>query len=220
MGDRMKKILFILLLSSGLSYGEQKATNKAVLLSILLPGLGEQYLGDTKGAIREYLTEGAIWTTYFTAKWYAGNQAHNYDLYSKMNARTFPEYQVENGMRGTYYDAMEWYESIEVYNTMIREEARATYPDSLADARAERLKYIEENSISDTLSWKWTDMNKWDEFRQLRKTERDIIQKAGYCVGIALANRLVSALMVAYKVPKNYGLDIEQNGIQLNYMFK
>ncbi|MDD2890461.1 MAG: hypothetical protein PHE49_07460 [bacterium] len=217
----MKKILFIiLLLNSGLSYGEPKATNKGILLSILLPGLGEQYFGDTKGAIRGYLTEGVIWTTYFTAKWYAGNLAHNYDLYSKMNTRQFPEYQVQSDMKSTYYDAMEWYESIEVYNTMIREEARSYYPDTLSNAREEQLKYIKENSISDSLSWKWTDMNKWDEFRQLRKTERDIIQKAGYCIGIALANRLVSALMVAYKVPQNYGLNIESNGIQLNYMFK
>jgi hypothetical protein len=220
MGDRMKKILFILLLSSSLSYGEPKTTNKGILLSILLPGLGEQYLGDNKGAIREYLIEGAIWTTYFTAHWYAGNLAHNYDIYSKMNTRTSPECQVSNEIKNTYYDAMEWYESREVYNTMIREEARAYYPDTSKNARAEQLKYVAENSISDSLNWNWTDVNKWDEFRGLRKTERDIIQKAGYCVGIALANRLVSALMVAYKVPKSYGLNIESNGIQLNYNFK
>lgn len=216
----MKKILFILLLSSGLCYGEQKSAIKAMFLSAVLPGLGEQYLGDTKGAIRGYLAEGAIWTTYFTAHWYTGTIAHNYGLYSIMNAGAASSQMVATNKLKTYYDAIEWFQNIDAYNTMISEQARDNYPDTSAVARAQQLEYIKENTFSDSLSWSWTDLGKWDVFRGLRKSERSIINKAGYCVGIALANRLVSVLLVAYKAPKNYGIDIYKNGIELNYMFK
>lgn len=220
-GGKMKKVFLFLFLSSVLFgdeasdkvSGANKTTNKGILLSILLPGLGEQYLGETKGAIRGYIAEGVIWATYFGAHWYAGGIADNYTLHSKLNAGALPE-NIDKTEREKYYDAVEWYESLESYNTAIRDEAYARY-----EKPAEQLEYIKDNTFGDSVKWVWSDTTKWEEYRNLRKSRRDILHKSTYCLGAAVLNRVISVLMVNYRIPKNYGINIEPNGIKLSYSF-
>lgn len=211
----MKKLVILLLMSSTL-FGQDsgieetgKTTNKGILLSILLPGLGEQYFNEPKGALRGYIVEGAIWATYFGARWYADGVRDDYILHSTLNSGALPDREEK------YYEAVEWYESIDVYNTAIREEAYARYEDP-----EDILQYINENIFPENARWVWSDTVKWEEYRKLRKSQRDILHKSSYCLGAAVLNRIISVLMVTYRIPKNYGIMVEPNGIRLSYSFE
>ena len=182
---------------------EPKSHKKAIALSLLLPGLGEQYMGDKFGAIRAYVIEGSIWATLFGFRWYAGLVTKNYILYAHANSGAKP------GESEAYYDAVEWYEDLEAYRRYIREEARYLYPDNLEGQH----QYFDEHNLSDNLTWSWEDESEWGKYRSLRKEKREILQRATYCIGAALLNRVISAVIAIHEPPR-YGLLIEPNGFK------
>ncbi|MCK4353207.1 hypothetical protein KAW65_07365 [candidate division WOR-3 bacterium] len=195
---------------------EPKSHKKAIALSLLVPGLGEQYMGNKKDAIRAYLIEGSIWFTYFGFRWYAGVLKNDYMLYAHANSG------AKMGEGGDYYDTVEWYESLDDYNEYIRQEAREIYPKDKypEDARERQLKYIEENSMPESLKWDWSISNgKWKGYRNLRKEKREVLQRASYCVGAAILNRLISAIIASHEPPR-YGLIIKPNGFKVFFTLK
>lgn len=189
---------------------EPKSHKKALALSLLLPGLGEQYVGSKSDAIRAYAIEIGIWSTFFGLRWYAGVIAKDCILYACANA------EAKSNQNNEYYETVEWYENLEAYNISVREEARSRYPDS----REEQLKYIEEYSLPDSVRWEWQDTNKWNEYRSLRSNSRAILQNTSYCVGAAIVNRIVSAIIATHLPTSGLGLEIEPNGVKIRVAFK
>ncbi|MDI6840729.1 MAG: hypothetical protein QMD71_07785 [bacterium] len=187
-----------------------KSHKKALALSLLLPGLGEQYIGDKSGAVRAYAIEASIWATFFGFRWYAGLITKNYILYGYANSG------AKTGKDEDYYNAVEWYENLEAYNTYIREEARYLYPEEKypEDARERQLKYIEEHSLPDSLKWEWDNQSKWNKYRSLRREKREVLQRATYCIGVAILNRVISGVIAAHTSPR-YGLLIEPYGVKV-----
>lgn len=187
---------------------EPKSTRKAMALSALLPGLGEHYMGYKSDAIRAYVIEGAIWLTYLGMRWYAGVLTNDYILYAHVHSG------AKTGSDELYYDAVEWYNDLDAYNEYIRQEARELYPDDTES----RLRYIEENKLSEDLRWSWDNDSKWSKYRNLRKEKREVLQRVSYCIGAAILNRVISAV-IASRVSPRYGLLIEPNGIKLAVTF-
>ncbi len=165
---------------------KKKDKRKAMGLSLVLPGLGETYMGHKNKALRAYITEGSIWLAYAGFKVFAGILKDNYLLYASGNAGA-----SMNGQEN-YYDAVEWYESIEDYNDDVREEARYYYPDDMDGFK----KYYEENKMPDSLSWQWESTSAMDKYRNLRKGKRIVLQNASYCIGGAILNRLISTVII------------------------
>ncbi|MCK4307023.1 hypothetical protein KAW50_02220 [candidate division WOR-3 bacterium] len=188
---------------------EHKSQKKTIALSLLLPGLGEQYMGHKKSAIRAYAIEATIWSAFFGARWYAGVLKDDYILHAHSNSGALI------GKEEDYYDAVEWYPNLEAYNLSIREDARAMYSEIEA-----KEKYIEEHSLSDTVAWKWADEQKWDEYRELRKKKRSVLQNASYCVGVAILNRVASAIIATHLPESGFGLQIEPNGIKIRFALR
>jgi hypothetical protein len=189
---------------------EAKSRKRALFLSLLLPGLGEHYMDSKKDAIRAYIIETGIWSYFFGARWYVGVLAKDCILYAQANAG------AKKGLNEDYYDAVEKYKNLEAYNTAVREEARRLYPKN----REEQLKYIEENSFPDSLRWEWKDEKELDKYRELRSKKRRILHRTSYCIGIAVLNRIVSAIIATHLPKSKYSLRIEPNGIYLSYSLK
>ncbi|MBI4721923.1 MAG: hypothetical protein HY769_02815 [Candidatus Stahlbacteria bacterium] len=215
--------IFIMLALGSVSYGEgvkiqlppnivlePKSHKKAIALSLLLPGLGEQYMGSKSDALRAYTIETGIWSTFFGLRWYAGVLAKDCLLYACANA------DAKSKQNNEYYETVEWYKNLEAYNIAVKEDARSRYPDSLE----EQLKYIEENSLPDSLWWEWQDEKKWDEYRSLRSNSRSMFRNTSYCIGLAIVNRIVSAIIATHLPTSGLGLEVEPNGVKIRVAFK
>ena len=195
---------------------EPKSTKKALALSLLLPGLGEQYMGHKKSAIRAYAIEATIWSAFFGGRWYAGVLKDDYILYAHSNSGALI------GKDEDYYDAVEWYPNLEGYNTYISEKARDLYTeeDYGKKARELQLEYIEEHSLSDALAWKWADEQKWNKYRELRKKKRSVLQNTSYRVFAAILNRVASAIIATHLPKSGFGLQIEPNGVKIHFALR
>lgn len=207
----MNVFIMISLIASLLwSEGEERTTKKAVMFSIVLPGLGELYMGEKDDAIRAFILESGVILSYIGFNKYASILKDDYILYSHHNAG------VMMGMDEDYYNKVEWYLSRESYNTYLREEARRFFPNN----REKQLEYIEENEIPPELDWEWEE-NKWQKYRELRKGERRAYSNASYCIAAGIVNRIISAIISArLGRNKNISLYIEPSmGIRLSYRF-
>lgn len=178
---------------------KKKDKRKAMGLSLVLPGLGETYMGHKNKALRAYITEGSIWLTYLGFKVFAGILKDNYTLYATENSGA-----LMNGDE-KYYDAIEWYESTEDYNDDVRIEARYYYPDDMDGFK----KYYEENKMPDSLSWQWESISAMDKYRNLRKGKRIVLQNASYCIGGAILNRLISTVIILTTKEKSPKYNLE-----------
>ncbi len=189
---------------------KHKSKKKVLALSLLLPGLGEQYMGHKRKAIRACVIEATIWSAFFGGKWYANVLKNDYILYAHSNSG------ARTGKEENYYGAIEWYPDLKSYNVFVREESRAIYPDSIEA----RKKYEEEHSLADTLAWKWANDEEWDKYRELRNKNRSIIKNTSYCVGAAILNRIASAIIATHLPESGFGLQIEPNGFKINFALK
>ena len=187
---RVVKLLCMLMVCSPI-YSSAKTAKQAIFLSLLLPGVGEQYLGDKVGALRGYVTEISLWLSYFGFTKYGRIIRHNYQLFAHQYAG------ASLGMDEDYYFAVEWYRDIEAYNRHIREEARMYYDD-----RDKQLEYIENHSLPEDVAWSWQDDTVWERFRHLRTDERKMYQFASMALGGLVINRIISAFWIYYRAPR------------------
>jgi hypothetical protein len=193
---------------------EPKSHRKALAMSALLPGLGEYYMGGKSDAIRACLIEVGIWSTFFGARWYAGLMANDCETYAHANAGATVGWEDEE-----YYKAVEWKENLEAYNTSVREDARWIYqndPDSLA----KRMDYYKKHSFAESLAWEWKDEARWDKYRSLRSRGREILRNTTYCVGAAILNRVVSAVIATHLPVSGLGLHVKPNGMEIRYAIR
>ncbi len=208
----MQALIIISLITSFLcGKGEEKTTKKAVMLSLMVPGLGELYMEEKDDALRAFAIEGGIILSYLGLNKYACITRNNYIKYAYQHAG------ASTGMDEDYYNAVEWYSSRESYNINVREEARRLFPDD----RERQLKYIEDNETSSELDWKWQ-KDKWQIFRNLRRGERKALSNASYCIGFGIVNRIISAI-ISTRIGKERNVDLFLEpypmGIKLCYEF-
>lgn len=201
-------ILFLITLSLW-SSEEERDPKKAMMLSFAVPGLGELYMGERDDALRAFAIEGAIIISYLGFHRYGDILRDDYIKYGKMHAG------ISSGMNEDYYEAVEWYRSREAYNIGVREEARRLFPRD----RERQLKYIADNEIPEEHSWKWEDAE-WLVFRDLRRRERETALHASYCIGLSIANRIISAIISRRMgEERKINLYLEPKGVRVSYRF-
>jgi TM2 domain-containing membrane protein YozV len=208
----MRALIITSLITSLLWHeGEEKTTKKAVVLSLVVPGLGELYMGEKDDALRAFAIEGGIILSYFGLNWYSDILRDDYIKYAYHHAG------ARTGMDEDYYNAVEWYSSRESHNISVREEARSLFPNE----REKQLKYIKDNEIPSELDWRWQE-NEWQIFRDLRRGERRALSNASYCIGVGIVNRIISAIISA-RIGKERSINLffepQPMGIRLSYEF-
>jgi hypothetical protein len=163
-----------------------KSMRKALALSLLVPGAGEQYLGNHARARTMFVAEAGIWGTfaYFRVQ---GNQRK--DRYEGM-AELFAGV---SGSRGDdYYRALSYYLTSEDYNVDVMRDARFRYPDD----RAKQLEYFEANAYFGDDAWEWRSAGYQSEFSHTRTASKESYRRAVLTTGFAVLNRVVSMIDV------------------------
>lgn len=162
-----------------------KSARKAFFLSLLLPGLGQRYLGQDRRSLLYLGAEAGVWMT-VGAFWLQGSMREDrYREYAEIVAGADPDRDDDE-----YYRNVGLYNSSDTYNLLIRWEARALHP---YDTDAQRAYYAE-NILPEDLAWSWPDEAAFDEYKHLRRRSKHAYRSAVNCIGLAVLNRLVSAI--------------------------
>lgn len=156
---------------------EAKSPQKAALLSILLPGLGERYAGGRKSAKFFAFTEGAFWTGLFAFQKLNTVRENTFRAYATARAG------AAAGKRpNSHYDRLTAYDSIYDYNA--------------------RLQYVEGASstpLPETPDnfWEWDSRASREHFRTLRSKATWARTRGFLFAGALIFNRFASALNAA-----------------------
>jgi hypothetical protein len=115
-------------------------------------------------------------------------------------------------------DLLERYDNTEMYNEDIRREAREKFPDN----PQEQINYLNQYGYYGNSVWDWKSDSLRYAYWEKRKTARTAFTRAGFVLGSALLNRLVSAIDCAFFTPdKRNKISIapnsDGNGIGLIY---
>jgi hypothetical protein len=177
------------LMASAVQGGEglkDKSMGKALMLSLLLPGTGQEYIGSHKRARAMWAAEGGIWTTYALFKVQGNNREDKYQEMAGLFAGV-------NGTRDDgYYQAIAFYTNNYEYNIDVRREARYIYPydPELQD------QYVLDNGYFGDDGWEWDSIERQLEYRDTRTASKESHRRATLTVGFAVLNRMVSMIDV------------------------
>jgi hypothetical protein len=180
---------------SAISKDGGKSRAKALALSTLLPGAGEYYAGKKGRAKFFFLTESAIWTSFivFEVQGYLRKDA--YVDYAQLVAGVDAE-----GKPDDFYRALGRYMRSDPgpgsYNEDVRREARALYPDD----KQKQDQYLLENGYFGKDAWQWQSEEDQAYYGSLRKKSQLSFNRATYVLGVAVANRILSAMDAARSV--------------------
>jgi hypothetical protein len=216
-----KEIYIILLITLIISYSVadgQPASNvraKAVLSSVLVPGLGQHILKNNLKSEIMLWTDGAIWLTYAGFTWYGHSRNNDAKLFAGINA-----YANTNIKSDKYFRAIERFNTTDEYNQDIRREAREQFPN---DPSAQNT-YILENGYYGDSTWNWSGDSLRFVYWEKRKASRAAITRAGFVLGGALLNRIVSAIDCAFFTPDkrnkiSFIPNLDAPGIGIVYRF-
>jgi hypothetical protein len=163
---------------------------KALLLSLLLPGLGEFSLGAKGRATGFFVAEGLIWTHYAWFQVAGSKRKDNYIEQAQAHAgvgvsEASDDYWKSVGQymtsQGTGPDA---------YEETLRREARDIYPDDPASQDA----YVTERLPSGDEAWSWSSTDARDSYKDTRESSRRAYDKSKYSFAAAIVNRILSAI--------------------------
>lgn len=171
--------------------GGSKSTAKAVFYSLLVPGLGQRYLGETGQSRLFFSVEAAIWTSFTVFRVQGHLRENEYEEYAQAFARV-----TSTGHSDDYYRLLTQYDSFQEYEDEIKSEGRAVlYPDVDA-ATLER--YFIDHRVADYEPWVWQSAANRRAYQDRRSASKRAYRRGLYAVATALANRAASAFF-AYR---------------------
>lgn len=167
---------------------------RILLRSLTVPGWGQATLGH-KGSARVFLiAEAGIWGA-FTA--FKIQQAHRTEAYLR-TARLGAGIDM-SGMDDEYRRIVGAFASSDEYNLLVvtRDAANLYLSDPDAPDLEGYRRYIAEHSIPADRTWAWQDEASFLRYGDQRKFAQKAGLRANAALGLAIANRLVSALHAA-----------------------
>ena len=150
-----------------------KSPSRALLYSLLLPGLGEIYVGDSRTRAAMFIsTEVGIWATFFTFRQMGNWNEDDYIEFATANAGVNPENKND-----LFWDMVGFYENRDEYNKVSR-------------------VYTRENPFfPETPDWDWQWQNIADRarYRDIKNDSKSYFRNADWMLAVAGLNRAVSA---------------------------
>lgn len=205
MNLRLSKILFAAIILTLPLKGQVASINsprRAILKSLVLPGLGHLSMGHNQNARAFLITEGTIWATAFTAASLHQDFNKNLRAWAVSHAgNTFSE------KPDLYYFNMGQYLSLKDYNDqMMRQRSiDAIYPDT------------------ESYRWSWDSEENQTKFRALRRNSISANKVVKFAMGSLVLNRAISAIHVLYlnsRAPGVTGWILpEGNGARVGFSF-
>lgn len=172
-------------LSPGKSYPQ------AFFRSLLVPGWGEAYAGARGEAQVFFLVEGAIWAGYIGFHVQGNVLKDDYRVYAAAHAGANTD-----GKSDEYLKNLGQYPTTDDYDEAVRRRAREMFYGNPAQEQ----EYIRTHLYSETDAWSWDSENTFAYYHSLRVRSLNAYKRGEQLVGVALLNRLISAIEAVRQV--------------------
>jgi TM2 domain-containing membrane protein YozV len=172
---------------------KKKSVTRAVLYSLLLPGAGQFYVEEQNRGKIFLGTEFTFWSGFFAFRTYGSWLKKEYKSYAAVHANA-----IIQGKSDEFFKDLTYYINRDEYNKLgplYFGKESPVYPET------------------DFWNWQWESQQAQKHYREMRNKSKSSYRKALYMVGLAMANRLVSAVD-AFRLAKIYnrkkGLEFSQ----------
>ena len=184
----MKKYLLLIILCTTYLTAQMQVNAKAKLQSLVLPGWGEQTLGESKRAQSYFIRDAALWLIYIGVKKTSGWYESDYTAFAELHADVDME-----GKNYLFAVNLGHYDSFEEYN------------DTKERQRQVENKYEKDKG----LEWKWDNSANRIKYDEMRIKSVTYDKYARFAVGGLILHRLVSFIDVIYLERTNLQVNIE-----------
>ena len=163
-----------------------RTSGKYVLLSMVLPGAGEWFMGH-KGPAKFFLgTELALWAGYLGTQGYIGVLENDFHSYAAVHAGV-----NTSGKNDQFWIDIGNSDNIYTYNEkrLVERRLQDVYPED------------------DAHYWQWDSKTNRDKYNDMRFKQHDWKQRANIIIGGVILNRLISAIDVIRLIRKEKRAD-------------
>ncbi len=165
---------------------QEKSATRAMMYSLLLPGLGQWYAGDKQQAKLFFGIEGAIWVSFavFMVQGYVREE--DYKEFAQVFAGVGSTDHSDD-----YYSIIGEYNSWIPYEEYVKSEGRFEFYPNVDTRTLE--DYWTDNRVSDYEPWVWQSADVRRNFRNQRSASRRSYRRALYAAAASLLNRAASS---------------------------
>lgn len=165
---------------------------KAVLWSLLIPGLGDWKMGNHNRATVFFGVEAVIWISFATFEVQGGDLESEY----KSLAVTFAGV-TSTDHSDEFYATIRDYNDSDEYELDVKNEGRFEVFNGvpLDEIGSEYLdRYFTDNRVADYEPWIWQSTDRRLQYSEVRSASKTAYRRADYMIAAAAANRVVSAI--------------------------
>ncbi len=164
------------ILQESLPAAEEKSVSLAALYSLLLPGMGELYVGDYGMGKYFTIAEGGLWTMFGGAQWYANWLQNDSRAFAAQHAG----FSLD-GKSDQYFIDVGNFSSAQAFDEQVRRD------------RNYYLLYDQNSSMN----WKWDNSLNQSIYRDRRISSEQMFNNTRFIVAAIGVNHVVSALNAA-----------------------
>ena len=202
------------------TYPQQKSAAQAMLMSAVIPGSGQMYLGkNTRAGVFMAADITAILSLIRFDK-EKNNLTENSKTFAYANAG------LQKGVSDEIYRLAHNYRSSDEYNRSVILYARNRFIIQLNDKDLYD-QYLDIYLLKPEESWDWNTENDYQEYRNIRKEKQNYEIYANFAIGALIINRLISVVDSALQTGKVnrasqvYAVpNFDTKGISLVYEYK
>ena len=170
---------------------------RAVLYSLLLPGLGDYALGNKGRASAFFIAEGVIWISYVVFEMQGQQREDEYQSLAVLFAGV-----SRTGLSDEFYATLRDYDASDEYEADVKTDGRFEIGNAAAIDPGALDRYFVENRVSDYQPWRWESTERRLQYSEVRSSSKTSYRRADYMIAAAAANRVVSAV-VAYAAARS-----------------
>jgi hypothetical protein len=163
---------------------------KALMLSLLLPGVGESYSGHKGRATGFFVSEGAIWANFVVWEVAGRLRRDNYIEQAQLNAGIGTNSESDDFWRlvGVYTRSSG--SGPDSYEDALRRDARNEFPTDPAAQDA----WVAQRLPTGNRAWNWTSAALQESYRETRQNSTRAFSRAKFSFALAILNRIASAI--------------------------
>ena len=183
---------------------EDLSMTRAILYSLLLPGLGDWYAGKKDRAKMFFIVDAALWTTFIVFQ----VQGHQREESFKEFAQTFAGV-ASTDHSDDFYSEIGQYNTSNDYEAQFKKDSRIElWPNVGYDTMED---YYVENRVADFEEWAWQTWERRVDYRELRSASKVSYRRSGYVIAFAALNRVVASVF-AYQAVKASRGELDDGG--------
>ena len=162
--------------------------------SLVLPGWGQLHAGYRTLGYVFLAAEAAIWTGFAVSVVKGEKRKDTYEETAQLFAGIDLN-QVDEEFR----TLVGQYESSDEYNRLVvYRDAAALYYGDFENYN----RYIDENSLTGAETWQWSSTQKFEQYSTERRSSEGAFHDAQFMVGLAVVNRVASAIVASRLTPR------------------